>query len=72
MNYCVPHQVNEHESDMRAVKEGWYAMEENGTLLSAHVAAVRTARAKSAGPPGDQCPSEIYASCETPENTVVF
>ena len=32
MNCCVPHQVNERESDMRAVKEGWYAIEENGTL----------------------------------------
>jgi hypothetical protein len=32
MNCCVPHQVNERESDMRAVKEGWYAMDESGTL----------------------------------------
>jgi len=30
MNFRIPHQVNERESDMRAIKQGWYAMDENG------------------------------------------
>ncbi len=32
MNSSIPHQVNERESDMRAIKEGWYAMDGNGNL----------------------------------------
>jgi hypothetical protein len=28
----VPHYVSEDESDMRAIKPGWYAMEDNGKL----------------------------------------
>ena len=32
MNFCIPHQVNERESDMRAIKEGWYAVDGNGNL----------------------------------------
>ena len=32
MNFRIPHQVNERESEMRAIKEGWYAMDENGKL----------------------------------------
>ena len=32
MNSRIPHRVNERESDMRAIKEGWYAMDENGNL----------------------------------------
>jgi hypothetical protein len=30
---CDPHYVNERQSDLRAVKEGWYAMDEHGELL---------------------------------------
>jgi hypothetical protein len=30
---CNPHYVNERQSDLRAVKEGWYAMDEHGKLL---------------------------------------
>jgi hypothetical protein len=30
----VPHYINEHQSDMRGIKEGWYGTEENGTLVS--------------------------------------
>jgi hypothetical protein len=32
MNCRIPHRVDERESDMRAIKEGWYAMDENGNL----------------------------------------
>jgi hypothetical protein len=28
----VPHYINEHESDIRAIKPGWYAVESNGKL----------------------------------------
>ena len=30
----IPHYVNEHQSDIRAIKTGWYAMENNGKLSS--------------------------------------
>ena len=30
----VPHYVNEHQSDIRAIKPGWYGIESNGTLSS--------------------------------------
>ena len=29
-----PHYINEHQSDLRGVKEGWYAIDERGNLLS--------------------------------------
>ena len=30
----IPHYVNEDQSDLRAIKPGWYAMESNGKLSS--------------------------------------
>jgi hypothetical protein len=30
----VPYYVNEHQSDIRAIKPGWYGMENNGNLAS--------------------------------------
>ena len=30
----VPYYVNEHQSDIRAIKPGWYGMENNGNLSS--------------------------------------
>jgi hypothetical protein len=30
----VPHYVNEHTSDIRAIKPGWYGMESSGKLSS--------------------------------------
>jgi hypothetical protein len=30
----VPHYINEHTSDIRAIKPGWYAMESSGKLSS--------------------------------------
>ena len=30
----VPHYVNESKSDMRCIKPGWYAMNEDGNLSS--------------------------------------
>ena len=34
MNTRTAHKVDERESDMRAIKEGWYAMDEKGKLTS--------------------------------------
>jgi hypothetical protein len=28
-----PHYINERQSDLRGIKEGWYAMDEHGKLL---------------------------------------
>jgi hypothetical protein len=30
----IPHYVNENQSDIRAIKTGWYGMENNGKLSS--------------------------------------
>lgn len=30
----IPHYINERESDLRGVKEGWYAFDEHGRLVS--------------------------------------
>ena len=30
----VPYYVNEHQSDIRAIKPGWYGLERNGQLSS--------------------------------------
>jgi hypothetical protein len=30
----IPHYINERESDLRGVKEGWYALDEHGSFLS--------------------------------------
>jgi len=30
----VPYYVNEHQSDIKAIKPGWYGMENNGNLSS--------------------------------------
>ncbi len=32
MSNPIPYRINEHQSDMRGVKEGWYAMDEEGKL----------------------------------------
>ena len=32
MNNLIPRHINEHESDNRGIKDGWYAMRRNGTL----------------------------------------
>ena len=30
----IPHYINENKSDMRGIKPGWYAMEDDGKLSS--------------------------------------
>ena len=32
MNFPTPHYINELQSDMRGIKEGWYAIEHDGNL----------------------------------------
>ena len=34
MNHPAPHYINEHQSDTRGIKDGWYAMEKDGNLVS--------------------------------------
>jgi hypothetical protein len=34
MTNSIPHYINERQSDLRGVKEGWYAMDEHGNFLS--------------------------------------
>jgi hypothetical protein len=34
MNPPAPHYINEHQSDMRGIKDGWYAMEKDGNLVA--------------------------------------
>jgi hypothetical protein len=62
MNCRIAHRVNERESDLRAIKEGWYAMDENGNLSFGRIPAARVARTKSVNPPSGRCRTEICAS----------
>jgi len=34
MNYFIPYYINEHQSDVRGIKSGWYTMDERGKLHS--------------------------------------
>ena len=34
VNRAAPHYINEHQSDMRGIKDGWYAMEKDGNLVA--------------------------------------
>lgn len=34
MNNPIPLYINEHQSDIRGVKDGWYAMDQHGNLSS--------------------------------------
>jgi hypothetical protein len=34
MTDSVPHYINERQSDLRGVKQGWYATDDRGHLLS--------------------------------------
>ena len=54
MNFRIPHQVNERESDMRAIKEGWYAMDENGKLSFGPYSSREDCRNKIGSPSRDR------------------
>jgi hypothetical protein len=34
MTHIIPHYINEQQSDMRGIKDGWYAIEKDGDLVS--------------------------------------
>jgi hypothetical protein len=34
MKHSDPLYINEHQSDLRGIKDGWYAVEKDGTLVS--------------------------------------
>jgi hypothetical protein len=34
VSMSIPHYINEDKSDMRGIKPGWYAMEDDGKLSS--------------------------------------
>jgi hypothetical protein len=34
LNHFAPYYINEHQSDMRGIKDGWYAMKKDGNLAS--------------------------------------
>ena len=36
MSDPIPYRINEAQSDLRSIKEGWYAMDEDGNLLGAY------------------------------------
>ena len=54
MNFRIPHQVNERESDMRAIKDGWYAMNENGKLSFGPYSSREDCRNKIGSPSRDR------------------
>ena len=40
---AIPHYVNANKSDMRSIKPGWYAMDEDGSSLPDGFPAMRNA-----------------------------
>ena len=44
----VPHYISENQSDMRGIKHGWYAIEDDGNLSSGPFPVSRNASRKSA------------------------
>ena len=60
MNTLEPHLINENESDIRGIKEGWYAMRRNGTLRLGPF------------PSRDECLAEIAHSTAEPASPLSF
>jgi len=68
----IPHYVNEHQSDIRAIKPGWYGMESNGKLSSGPfpdqgkcLTEITQPRSNFRASPWRRTPRRIDNSCET-------
>jgi hypothetical protein len=50
-----PHYINELQSDLRGVKEGWYAIDERGRLLSGPFSNQEICLTRISQSGGDEC-----------------
>jgi hypothetical protein len=49
MAMMAPHYISENKSDMRGIKHGWYAVEDDGKLSSGLFPAAKSASRESTG-----------------------
>jgi hypothetical protein len=55
----IPHYVNENKSDIRRIKPGWYAMEDNGKLTSGPFSSREECLSRGTQPTKESTPREL-------------
>jgi len=56
---AIPQYVNEHSSDIRGIKPGWYAMEDDGRLSSGPFSSRQECLRGDAHEPNKSMPSKL-------------
>jgi hypothetical protein len=59
MNYFMPYYVGANQSDIRAIKGGWYAMDDDGKLFSGPFSSREQCIERNAGPANEAMPSRL-------------
>ena len=57
----VPHYINEDKSDMRGIKSGWYAVEDDGNLSSGPFSSLEACVARITQPTNGEGRTEFTA-----------
>ena len=60
MHYLNPHYVNTHQSDLRAIKDGWYAMDDDGNLVSGPFSSRKECVERTIQPTSGSTPSALF------------
>jgi hypothetical protein len=55
----IPHYINEDRSDMRGIKPGWYAMEDDGNLSSGPFSSRQECLSRNVQETGGLFPSKL-------------
>jgi hypothetical protein len=55
----IPHYINDDKSDMRGIKPGWYAMEDNGKLSSGPFSSRHECLSRDTQPMNGSTPSNV-------------
>ena len=55
---AIPHFINDDKSEMRGIKTGWYAIEDDGNLSSGPFSSREQCLIRVAQPTNDSTPSE--------------
>lgn len=55
---AIPHFINDDKSEMRGIKPGWYALEDDGNLSSGPFSSREQCLIRVAQPTNDSTPSE--------------
>jgi hypothetical protein len=56
----TPHYVNTHQSDLRAIKDGWYAMDDDGNLVSGPFSSRKECVERTIQPTSGSRPSALF------------